>query len=143
MNPSLKKVTPSFPATPCQCWGPVKLPLFGNLVQGSTPLPLQEGRCTLWCNNDFLLVYNSFLCCWYIKGYYYNYKQTGSSNLQTNLLNVKGTISSLNNFSNVIHYIQKFGDQCKIRTDKKNKNWEKKNEGKKENKKKKRRRRDI
>ena len=34
------------------------------------------------------------------------------------------------NFSNVIHYIQKFGTQCKINLDKE-KNWEKKNKRKK------------
>ena len=33
----LKKVTPSFPATPSQSWCPVKPHLFENLVGGSTP----------------------------------------------------------------------------------------------------------
>ena len=33
----LKEVTPSFPATPSQSWGPVKRHLFENLVGGSTP----------------------------------------------------------------------------------------------------------
>lgn len=43
-----------------------------------------------------------------------NYQLTKSSNLQTNLFYAKCTILSFNNFSNVIHYTQKFGDQCKI-----------------------------
>ena len=33
----LKKVTPSFPATPSKSWGPVKPPLFENLVGGTSP----------------------------------------------------------------------------------------------------------
>ena len=38
LHPALKKVTPSFPATPSKSWGPVKpSPLFENLVEGSTP----------------------------------------------------------------------------------------------------------
>ena len=33
----MKKVTPSFPATPSKNWDPVKTPLFENLVGDSTP----------------------------------------------------------------------------------------------------------
>ena len=44
-----------------------------------------------------------------------NYRLTKSSNLQTNLFYAKRTISSFNNFSDLIHYIQNFGDQCKIK----------------------------
>ena len=39
--PHLKKVTPSFPATPSQSWGPVKPHLLENLVGGS--IPQQKG----------------------------------------------------------------------------------------------------
>ena len=35
----LKKVTPSFPGTPSESWGPVKSFLFENLVGGSTAPP--------------------------------------------------------------------------------------------------------
>ena len=42
MQLPLKKVTPSFPATPSQSWGPVKLSIFENLVGGSTP-PAEMG----------------------------------------------------------------------------------------------------
>ena len=39
----LEKVTASFPAKPSQSWGPVKLPIFENLVGGSTPPPAEMG----------------------------------------------------------------------------------------------------
>ena len=40
----LKKVIPSFPATPSKGQGPVKLPLFENLVEGLTlPPPAERG----------------------------------------------------------------------------------------------------
>ena len=50
MEPPLwKKLPPLFQQPPSQSWGPVKLPLFENLVGGSTPPPPQqkEGGCTL------------------------------------------------------------------------------------------------
>ena len=43
MHPSLKKVTPSFRATPSESWGPVKPPFFENLVGGSTSPAEKEG----------------------------------------------------------------------------------------------------
>ena len=47
-----------------------------------------------------------------------------SSNLQTNLFYAKRTISIFNNFSDLIHYIQKVGDQCKIKWGKSKKKTE-------------------
>ena len=41
--------TPLFPATPFKSWGPVKPPLFENLVHPPpTPPPAERGECTLW-----------------------------------------------------------------------------------------------
>ena len=42
-NPPWKKSPPSFPATPSKSWGPVKPPLFENLVGVSTPLAERGG----------------------------------------------------------------------------------------------------
>ena len=39
----MKKVTPSLPATPTKSWGPVKPPLFKNLVVGSASPPSING----------------------------------------------------------------------------------------------------
>ena len=53
-NPRLIKVTPCFPAIPSKSWGPVKHPLFENLVGGSTPIapyPLQKGGGTHYDNS--------------------------------------------------------------------------------------------
>ena len=44
-NPRLIKVTPSFPANPSKSRGPVKHPLYENVVGGSTPLlPAERGE---------------------------------------------------------------------------------------------------
>ena len=42
LQPPLKKVTLSFPATPSKSWGPIKPPFFENLIGGSTPLPCRK-----------------------------------------------------------------------------------------------------
>ena len=40
LQPLWKKVTPSFPANPpLKSWGPIRLTLFENLVEGSPPPP--------------------------------------------------------------------------------------------------------
>ena len=40
LQPLWKKVTPSFPANPpLKSWGPIRLTLFENLVEGSLPPP--------------------------------------------------------------------------------------------------------
>ena len=45
-----------------------------------------------------------------------NYQLTKSSTLKTNcFFCAKDKISSFNNFSNVLHYIQKASNQCKIK----------------------------
>ena len=52
-NPPWKKSPPSFPATPSKIWGPVKSPLFENLVGASTPLAERWGGypiCTQFKN---------------------------------------------------------------------------------------------
>ena len=73
-----------------------------------------------------------------------NNRLTESSNLQTKFCFMPRALYqvSFSNFSNVIHCIQKFGKQCKIKWTKK-KNQKKKNKEKKENKKKERRKRKI
>ena len=50
----LKKVIPSFPATPSKSWGPAKPPLFGNLVGGSPPpAPAERGGVpTMYMDTD-------------------------------------------------------------------------------------------
>ena len=59
--PWKKSPTPSFPATPSKSWGPVKPPLFENLVWGSTPL--QKGRgCPLWNLNLLYIFCLSVMC---------------------------------------------------------------------------------
>ena len=65
----LKKVTPSFPATPSQklrsCQVPP--PLFENLVGGSTP-PAERRGCTLCTHLHYLISSLSHLC-WEIEFY--------------------------------------------------------------------------
>ena len=45
--PFLKKVTPSFPATPSQSWGPVKPFPFLKIWLEVQPTPNRKGECTL------------------------------------------------------------------------------------------------
>ena len=53
-----KKSPPSFPATPSKIWGPVKPPLFENLVGGSTPQ--QKGEGGGGAHYEFDLKWNCF-----------------------------------------------------------------------------------
>ena len=49
LQPLWKKVTPSFPANPpLKSWGPIRLTLFENLVEGSLPHPPPPSLLQKW-----------------------------------------------------------------------------------------------
>ena len=60
MQPPLKKVIHFFLTTPSQSWGPVKPPLFENLVGGSSPPPGERGVHTM--KQQFYNHRQSFKC---------------------------------------------------------------------------------
>ena len=66
-NPCLIKVTTSFPATPSKSWGPVKHPLYENMVGDSTPPSCRKEGCTHY--NNSRLARNQILVSklWYSK----------------------------------------------------------------------------
>ena len=67
-QPPWKKSLPSFPVTPTKSGGPVKHPLFENLVGGSTPpsLPSRKQKAERWggctvCESDEIDLYSSLI----------------------------------------------------------------------------------